>query len=140
MLKLSGRLISKSLIRSGVSEHGEWKIVEFVIQRTYNKKKIKIAFTASGKKADLINSISYKEKLTITFVPNCFLSSKHNKYFTELKAIEIDKWVKKHNHDVYFNNERLNESDYELKKDNQLPLKDGRSEVQNTEDTQEKEN
>lgn len=130
MLKLSGRLVSKSLIKSGVGEHGEWKIIEFVIQRTYNKKKIKIAFTAGGKRADLVNSIEYKEKITVTFIPSCFYSEKHNKHFTELKAIEIDKYVKKNNQDVYFNNERLNESDYELKRDNQLPLQeDGSSKV-----------
>ena len=124
MLKLNGRLISKSLIKSGVSEHGEWKIIEFVIERTYNRKKIKIAFTTGGKRAELVNSIEYKERITVTFIPSCFYSEKHNKHFTELKAIEIEKYVKKKNRDVYFNNERLNESDYVLKTTSQLPLQE----------------
>lgn len=124
MLKLNGRLISKSLIRSGENEHGKWKIIEFVIQRTYNKEKIKIAFTAIGKNADLINTIDYKERITVTFKPSCFYSEKHNKHFTELKVIEVEKYVKNNNKDIYFNRERLNESDYTLKTNNQLPFVD----------------
>lgn len=123
MLKLNGKLISKSLIKSGVSERGAWKLIEFVIQRTYNKKKITIAFTAIGKITELINSIEMKERITVTFIPDCHYSAKHNKHFTELKAIEVEKYVKKNNRDTYFNGEKLNQSDYELKITNELPLK-----------------
>ncbi len=126
MLKLNGRLVSKSLIKSGESEFGKWKIIEFVIQRTFKKEKIKIAFTANGKNADLINSIDYKERITVTFIPKCNYVEKYNKHFTELKAIEIEKYVKQNNKDVYFNNERVNESDYQLRMDNQLPFNDAR--------------
>lgn len=124
MLELNGRLVSKSLIKSGVSQHGEYRIIEFVIERTYNKKKIKVAFTAVNKKADLVNDISFKERIKVTFVPSCFYSEKHNKHFTELKAIEVEKYVPKNKVDIYYNRERLNDSDYDLKRDNQLQFKD----------------
>ena len=62
--EVNGKLVSKSLIKSGKSERGEWRIIEFVIQRTYNKKKIKVAFIASGKNADLVNNIEYNERIS----------------------------------------------------------------------------
>ncbi len=123
MFKVNGRLVSKSLIKSGVSERGAWQIIEFVITRTFNKKKYKLAFTAFGKKADLVNNIEYKERITVTFVPDCFFSEKHTKHFTELKVIDVEKYVKKKMYDINFNGEKLNQSDYELKLTNELPLK-----------------
>lgn len=139
MFTVNGRLISKSLLKEGVGEHGEWKIIEFVIQRSFNKKKIKLAFTTGGKRAELVNSIPYKEKITVTFIPSCYYSEKHNKHFVELKAIEVDKYVPKKRVDVFYDGERLNESDYHLKKDNQLDFREKNgttTEVQNTKDSE----
>jgi len=122
MLKINGKLISKSIIKTGKNERGEWRVIEFVIEKTYNKKKRKVAFTAIGKNADLVNNIEYKERITVTFFPECFYSEKHNKHFTELKAVGVEKYVKRNIQDVIFNGEKLNQSDYELKRDNQLPF------------------
>lgn len=120
MLKLSGQLVSKSLIKSGVGEFGEWKIIQFAIKKTYNKKKIIIVFTAKGKNADLINSIEFKEKITVRFIADCKYIEKYNRYFTELKAIDVQKFVPQKNQDVYFNGNRLNDDDYELKMNNEI--------------------
>lgn len=125
MLTLNGRLISKSLIKEGVGQHGAWKIMEFVIERTYNKKKIKVAFTVGGKNADLVNTISFKERITVDFIPACHYSDKYKKYFTELKAISIQKYVKKNIVNTYLSGEQLNESDYQLKQDIQIPFTEG---------------
>ncbi len=65
MLSISGRLVSKSLIKSGESEFGKWQVIQFVISKTFNKKKIMIALTAKGKLADFINTVAKNEKLRI---------------------------------------------------------------------------
>lgn len=120
MLDVSGVLVSKSVIKEGVSAHGAWRLIEFVIERTFCKKKYKIAFTTIGKRADLINETSLKERITVSFIPSCAYSEKYNRYFTELKAINVEKYIPKKKFNVRFDGEVVNSSEFELKKDNQL--------------------
>lgn len=120
MLKLTGRLNSKSLIKSGTNEFGTWQIIEFTIKKSYRRKKTLIAFKAFGKRADIINSIEIKEKIVVEFLPECKYSEKHGRYFTELKTIDVYKYVPRNNQDIYVNQERLNESDYELNINNEI--------------------
>jgi hypothetical protein len=134
MFTVSGKLLSKTLIKSGVGQHGEWKILEFAIQRTYCKKKITIAFTAKGKWADLVNNIDYKERITVEFVPNVFFSEKHNRYFTELKVITVEKYVSKKRIEIVFNGDVLNVPEIEFIQ----PSFDLRTDVQNTENEKKK--
>jgi len=93
MLRMSGRLIAKSLIKEGVSGHGKWQLVQFIIQKQHNRKKIKIVFVAFGKVAKTVQDMPLKEKLDIKFFPNC---KEHNgKFYTELKAEEVEKYISK---------------------------------------------
>lgn len=93
MFTVSGILTDKSLVKSGVSEHGAWKITQFLIEKTRKKKKIKIPITAKGSLANKIDTIAIGERLTIRFFIE---GNKYNdKYFTNCVAIEIDKYVPK---------------------------------------------
>jgi hypothetical protein len=116
MLSISGRIVNKSTLKSGDGEFGKWKIIQFVIAKTYAKKKVKIAFTAKGKWADFIDSVPKNEKIRIEFIPDCFYSEKNSRYFTELRVISVEKWMPR----KYFNSEVLNPVDLEITKDLQL--------------------
>jgi hypothetical protein len=120
MFRTSGRLIAKSLIKEGTNEWGKWQLVEFIIQKQHNKKKIKIVFVAFGKVARIVQDMPLKEKLDIKFFPNC---KEHNgRFYTELKAEEVEKYVsrKKIYESMRDGAEPLAEEDYASGQDNQL--------------------
>jgi len=131
MQKIIGRLIHKSLVKSGKGEFGEWKIINFVVEKTFQKKKYKALFVAKGKWATFVESIPYKERIVVHYV----IESKEyapSKWGTDLRAIEIDKYVSKKTPHVYFNNELVNKEDFLMNQDLQLPLidKKGDADVQ----------
>lgn len=94
MLKLTGRLIAKSLIKEGESQFGKWQLVHFIIIKQHNNVKKKIIFTALGKVAKQIQDMPIKEKITVYFEPVCN-NPYADKWYTELKATEVIKYIKK---------------------------------------------
>lgn len=92
MLKISGRLSTKSILKKGVSAKGEWQIIEFTITKQFNHEKFQVAFVALGKMADVVNAFPLNKKLTIRFIPKCKFYN--GKWYTELKAFEIEEWKK----------------------------------------------
>jgi hypothetical protein len=128
--RITGRFVSKSLIKSGESEFGKWKIINFLIEKTYNKKKYKIYFVAKGKWADFVETIPVKERITIHYIPEC-KEYAPNKWATDLKAIEIEKYVPAKKLPIYVNNEMVNRSEFEMEKDLQLPLNNDKKEEDN---------
>ncbi len=68
MNKITGRLIHKSIVKKGSGQFGEWRITEFMIEKSYKKKKYKALFTAKGKWSDFIETVPYKEKITIHYL------------------------------------------------------------------------
>ena len=118
MFIVTGKLSDKSIMKTGVSEKGIWKIMTFLIEKTRKRKPLKIPFTAKGKLADKINDIAIGEKITIRF----FIEGKkyNDKYFTDCVAIEIDKFVSKPKYQVSFGEQVYNEQTCEFVKDNNL--------------------
>jgi len=49
MFIVTGKLSNKSNIKTGVSEKGAWKIINFLIEKTRKRKPIKIPITAKEK-------------------------------------------------------------------------------------------
>ncbi|HWY13071.1 MAG TPA: DUF3127 domain-containing protein [Bacteroidia bacterium] len=122
MFKVIGKLVGKSLIKEGVSGEGRaWKIVQFLIEKTKNKKLIKIPFIAKGKLAEKVETIPYGERIKIEFF---IKGSEYNKkWFTDAIATDVDKFVskKKYEHgSVSYNNEAFNNADDFLNTDLQL--------------------
>jgi hypothetical protein len=125
MFTVTGKLSNKSLIKSGVSEVGAWKIVVFIIEKTRNRKPIKIPFTAKGKLAIKIDDIPIGEKITVDFYIE---GKKYNeRYYTDCVATSVDKYVpkKKYVHgqvsfgdDVFSDNSEFLGRDIHLFKDN----------------------
>jgi hypothetical protein len=131
MQKIIGRMVHKSLVKSGKSEFGDWKIINFVIEKTFKKKKYKALFVAKGKWADFVDAIAYKERITVYYV----IDSKEyapSKWGTDLRVVEVEKHVPKGTPHVYFGNELVNKEDFEMKQDLHLPLteKKGDNDVQ----------
>jgi len=93
MFKTIGRIKSKNLLKSGVSEKGEWKLMEFTIQKTFNREPIEVAFVAIGKMAELVDRYKKGKKVVIYFFPKC--KNWKGKWYTELKVLEIEDYVKK---------------------------------------------
>ena len=120
MLSITGRIVSKSLIKSGESEHGKWQIIQFVIEKTYAKKKRLIAFTAKSKWADFVNTLPHRERLRIEFIPECYFYEKNAKYGTELKVISIEKWSPKKFIPININGKTLNAINPEIAHEHQL--------------------
>lgn len=119
MLRIIGKLEGKSLIHEGVSEHGAWHIVRFFVEKTFRKKKIKIVFIAKGKLANLVFNIPLKEKIDIRFFPNC--KEVNTKWYTELQAISVEKYVPlNHQYITTVNNEVKYSPNFELGNDLQL--------------------
>ncbi len=111
----------KSLIKSGTNEWGAWRIVEFIIERTYMKKKLQILFVARGKWATFIETVPIKERISVEYIPE--LKQYGTKRFQDLKATNIEKYVKRKTAAVYFGGELVNKSDFEINPDLSLPLK-----------------
>src|SRR3954469_19317222 len=122
MLKITGKLISKSIMKTGDNAFGKWRIITFILEKTYNKKKYKMMFVAKGKWADFANDIIPKERVTIHFI----VDSKEyapGKWGTDLQAIEIEKYVSRKTPFVYLNNDLVNKEDFDMNKDLQLNFK-----------------
>jgi hypothetical protein len=120
MFRTTGRLSAKSLIKEGENDFGKWQLVEFIIKKQYKKKQIKLVFVAFGKVADLIQRTPIKEKISITFFPQC--KEYNGKYYTELKATEVEKWIsqKKIKDSMKDGAEPLEEKDYTIVDDRPL--------------------
>ena len=121
MFIVTGKLSNKSLIKSGVSDKGAWKIVMFLIEKTMNRKPIKIPLIAKGKLADKLDDIPIGERLKVQF----FIEGKpyNGKYYTDCIATDIDKFVpkKKWVHgQVSYGNESFSDGSEFLNKDTNL--------------------
>lgn len=93
MFVVTGKLSNKSLIKSGISENGAWKIMMFLVEKTRNRKSIKIPIIAKGKLADKIDSVPIGERIKVDF----YIEGKpyNGKYFTDCIATSIEKYVPK---------------------------------------------
>lgn len=119
MQKISGRLIFKSLMKYGTNDFGEWKIINFVLQKTFQKKKYNMLFVAKGRRAKFIESVPLKEKLTVEYVIDS-KEYKPQKWATDLVAVEVEKYVPKKHTRVVFNGEEHNPINPEINPDLQL--------------------
>jgi len=120
MFKVTGRLTGKSLLKEGKGKWGDWQLVEFMIQKQYKKEKIKIVFVSFGNVAKTIQNTALKEKIIIKFYPKC--KEYNGKWYTELKAVEVDKWISpsKLAESMRDGGQQLEEEDYTLKDDRPL--------------------
>jgi len=121
MFTVTGKLSGKSVVKSGQSEKGTWRIIQFLIKKTRNKKMETIPFTAKGKLADKIDDIILGEKISVRF----FIEGNKygDKYFTNCIAVEVEKYVKKDKYkygSVSFGNELYYDQTENLIKDNNL--------------------
>ena len=125
MNKITGRIIHKSVVKKGHGEYGEWRVIDFIIEKSFKKKKYKALFSAKGRLADFIEQTPLKEKLTIHYV----IDSREYKgrWFTDLRATEIEKYVKKNFQVVRLGDEIANKSELESNTDLQLPFTDSRT-------------
>jgi hypothetical protein len=120
MLKLTGRLVAKSLIKEGENKYGKWQLVNFIIQKQHNKVKKKIIFTAIGKVAKQVQDIQLKERITIYFEPVCN-NPYADKWYTELKATEVEKYISRSRTlDSMNGGTIISESEFTFNKDEQL--------------------
>lgn len=133
MFVVSGKLSDKSLIKSGVSEKGAWRVIVFLIEKTRKRKPIKIPIVAKGKLAEKIDGIMVGEKLTVRF----FIEGKkfNDRYYTDCIAIEIEKYTPKAKYQygqVMVNDQVFQEGSEEFLPDSHLfteiESKDGESE------------
>lgn len=109
----------KSTVKTGTNEFGEWSIVNFVLRKTFQKKKYDMLFTAKGKWAKFINNVPYKEKITVHY----YIKStefKPQKWATDLVAFEIEKHVPKNHITVRFGEQEFNPINPEITPDLQL--------------------
>ncbi len=93
MFVVTGKLSGKSVVKCGQSEKGSWKIIQFLIKKTKNRKPINIPLTAKGKLAEKIESIALGERITVKFFIE---GNKYNdKIYTNCIATDVDKYIKK---------------------------------------------
>jgi hypothetical protein len=93
MFNITGKLISRTLLKSGTNSFGTWRVIQFVVEKQYKGEKKKIPFIATGKNADFVNGINNKERVAVSFFPN---SREHNnRLYVELKVISVEKDIKK---------------------------------------------
>lgn len=100
MQNISGRLISKSVVYTGQSARGSWRIIKFIIEKNICRKKRKIIFTSSGATADFVDLIPIKEKIKISYFPEC-KDLGNNRWVTDLKAISVEKYISKKTTAIY---------------------------------------
>lgn len=118
-------------MKNGENERGKWNLINFFIEKTINKKKEKVAFTAMNRKADIINNIAIGEKLVIHFYPKC---KERNGYWnTELMVIDVDKHVKRTAIPVKLNGEVVNKEEFYLQENNELKFEEPKVEEKPTE-------
>ena len=119
MFTVTGKLSNKSMMKTGVTEKGTWRVINFCIEKTRRRKPIKIPITAKGGLAEKIESIAIGEKITIRF----FIEGKkyNDRYLTDCIAMEVEKYVPKAKYgQVSFGEQTLNENEFEFSKDNSL--------------------
>lgn len=131
MLKIIGKIVGKSLMKNGENERGKWNLINFFIEKTINKKKEKVAFTAMNRKADIINNIAIGEKLVIQFYPKC--KERNGFWNTELIVIDIDKHVKRTAIPVKLNGEVVNREEFYLQENNEIKFEEPKVETKSTE-------
>lgn len=119
MQKVTGRLIFKSVIKTGQNDFGKWSIVNFVLQKTFQKKKYNMLFVAKGKWAKFIDTVPYKEKLTVYYIIDS-KEYKPQKWATDLRVVDVEKHVPKKYNSVYFGNEEHHVVSHEINPDLQL--------------------
>jgi hypothetical protein len=127
VLKIIGKIVGKSPMKNGENERGKWNLINFFIEKTINKKKEKIVFTAMGRKADIVNNIAIGERLVVHFYPK----SKENKgyYNTDLIVTEVDKHIKRTAIAVKLDGEVVNEEEFVLKQDNEMKFDEPKEEA-----------
>lgn len=139
MFKIIGKIKGKTLISEGTSVYGKWRIMRFMIEKQYNKKKRKFVFTAKGRMAELAFKIPTDEKVIIHFFPDC-VQMPNGKWYTEMIVEEIDKYIPKNQrYQTVFNGEIVDEPDIEFKEDLQL-FKKNDYEIQNPNESAKKGN
>lgn len=119
MFTVTGKLSNKAVLKTGVNEHGSWKVLNFCLEKTRKRKPIKIPFTAKGALAEKINQIALGEKVVITF----FIEGKKykDKYFTDCIVTEVEKYVKKAKYgQVTYGDKTYNDAEYEFQKESSL--------------------
>lgn len=106
-------------MKFGHNDFGEWKIINFVLQKTFQKKKYYMLFVAKGKRAKFIESVPIKERLTVHYIIDS-KEYKPQKWATDLVATEIEKYVPKKHVKVMFNGEEHKPINPEINPDLQL--------------------
>ena len=119
MFFVTGKIVNKSLIKNGVSDKGSWKIITFLIEKTKNKKKIKLPFTAKGSLAEKVSEISLGQKVRVEFY---IVGREYNgRYYPDVIATDIEKYVnKKKSYPVHIGDETFVSSDNFLNSELQL--------------------
>lgn len=120
MYTITAKLVSKSLLKEGESEHGKWVMLTFIVEKQYKKKKRKFAFIAYNNVAKKIISTPKNERITINFYPEC--REYENKWYTNLRVFEVEKWISKRKmkDSLQVGGESLLEVDYSVKDDRPL--------------------
>jgi len=120
MLRLTARLVSKSLFKEGTNKWGAYQIVRFIVQKQHNKEKKKIIFIAMGKAATAVQDFPINERITIHFEPKCTMFN--GKWYTELKATSVEKYInrKKVLESMKLGAEPIEEQEYTYQSDAQL--------------------
>ena len=75
------------------NENKSWRMITFLVQKQHRKKKYKVAFVAYNELADKIANMAVNQRITINFVPMC--NEFNGKWYTNLKAIKIEKYISK---------------------------------------------
>lgn len=95
MFTTKGKLVAKSLYRSGLTPNGAWKAVEFLIEKTRKGEKYKTPFIAKGRLAERVMNMNINDRIEIEFWISGWHSDKSNRWFPNLNVIDVRKWVKK---------------------------------------------
>ena len=106
-------------MKTGVSEKGTWRVINFCVEKTRRRKPIKIPIVAKGGLADKINEIALGEKITVKF----FIEGKkyNDRYLTDCIALDVEKYVRRAKYgQTTFGDETYNENQFEFNKDNSL--------------------
>lgn len=94
MFTITGKIHSKGIIKQGVSEHGEWKILYIMIQKQFWGVKRKVMLVAKGKWATYVDKLEKNQRLVFRFYPDT-KEIKPNVWATQLLICEIEKFIKR---------------------------------------------